>query len=235
MRSAWDTTAQTCCVDLISSRRANHKKPVRVEHNVQCLRLTETTWPVSLPERPSVGPSRTKTTSNPKPPTRRRSRSRKSHDGWQIERLSELARGGSLAAGRELIQRAIARCEQASRQHPDLFEPALCHWLKDLLAAAFRNPRQSVGHLLAPPQKRVRALTHAELVEALSLSQEAHYRVRKMTDAGVLLKDACTAVAEELNALGYRNANSEPLTATIVQRRFYEVSRSNRTDGDEEP
>jgi hypothetical protein len=39
------------------------------------------------------------------------------------------------------------------------------------------------------------------------------------------LRDVFPAVAEELNALGYRNANNGLLQGWSVRRRFYEVSR----------
>jgi len=123
------------------------------------------------------------------------------------------------------MRRAITQSERAASRHPDLIEPALCEWLKQVLGAAFENPRQPIGELIAPPQRGVRAFSHAELVYALSLSQEIDFRVRKAAAAGMPLRQVFAAVAEELNALGYRNANKEPLRASSVQRRFYEVSR----------
>jgi hypothetical protein len=122
------------------------------------------------------------------------------------------------------MRRAISQSERASSRRPDLIEPALCEWLKDVLGAAFENPRQPIGELIAPPQRGIRGFSHAELVYALSLSQEIEFRVRKRADAGMPLRQVFAAVAEELNALGYRNANNEPLRASSVQRRFYEVT-----------
>ena len=156
--------------------------------------------------------------------TRRRHDRRTTFNGnWQLERLKALAQGGSLAAGRELMRRAISQSERAANHRPDLIEPGLCEWLKEFLDAAFENPRQPVGELIAPPQRRPRAQTHAELVQAMSLTQEVRYRVRKQAEAGVPLRDVFPAVAEELNALGYRNAHDRLLTWSAVRRRFYEV------------
>jgi len=146
-------------------------------------------------------------------------------ENWQVERLKELAQSGSLAAARELMHRAIAQSERASSHRPDLIEPALCVWLKEVLGAAFKNPRQSIGELIAPPQRGLRGCSHAELVYALTLSQEIYFRVCKAIDAGMPLRDVFPAVAEELNALGYRNAHNGLLQGWSVRRRFYEVSR----------
>src|SRR5688500_1597208 len=143
------------------------------------------------------------------------------HARWEIGHLAELARNGSLAAGRELIRRVIARYAQ----QPDQLNPALSDWLKDFLREVVRNPRQSVGQLSAPREKHRRPRSHAELVHALSLSQEAYYRVRQAVEAGAPLKTACEAVAAELNALGYRNSNKAPLRASSIARRYYAVRR----------
>ena len=168
--------------------------------------------------------SRRKTVTNQNVTRRSRDRRTNSHSNWQLERLKALAQGGSLAAGRELMRRAISQSERAANHRPDLIEPGLCEWLKDFLEEAFENPRQPVGELIAPPQRRPRALSHTELVQSLSLTQEVHYRVRKQAEAGVPLKEVFPAVAEELNALGYRNANDRLLTWSAIRRRFYEVA-----------
>lgn len=152
---------------------------------------------------------------------------------WQITRLRELAGNGSLAAGRELIRLAILQCEQTSTEHPDLLEPTLCDWLKDVLSTASGNPRVPIGHVLAPPGERLRPRSDAELVHAISLEQEAYYRVQQALDDGVPLKAALPAVARELNALGYRNSNNRPLGPSSIRDRYYAVSRlirrGNRT------
>lgn len=172
--------------------------------------------------------SQTRTESDRKATNRRLRGPQKSRRDWQVERLKELAQNGSLAAGRELMQRAISQSERASSHRPDLIEPALCEWLKNVLGAAFENPRQSIGELIAPPHRGLRGFSHAELVYALTLSQEIYFRVSKATEAGMPLKEVFPVVAEELNALGYRNANNGPLRASSVQRRFYEVSRGKQ-------
>ena len=159
---------------------------------------------------------------------RRRDQRTQSHGNWQLERLKAMAQSGSLAAGRELMRRAISQSERAANHRPDLIEPGLCEWLKEFLDAAFANPRQPVGELIAPPQRRPRPLTHAELVEAMSLTQEVHNRVSKQVDAGVPMKEVFVAVAEELNALGYRNAHDRLLTWSAIRRRFYEVGSDNQ-------
>ena len=147
---------------------------------------------------------------------------------WQIRRLRELAGNGSLAASRELIRLALIQCEQASTQHPSLLEPALYDWLKEVLSTASRNPRQPIGHVLAPPGERLRPRSEAELVHALSLEQEAYYRVRKALDEGTPLKTALTSVARELNALGYRNSSNRPLRPSSIRDRYYAVGRMIR-------
>ena len=183
--------------------KANHARAVRVEYGMRISPMEPADNP---PASPQGDPSGT-------------------WENWQVERLKELAQNGSLAAGRELMHRAIAQSERASSHRPDLIEPALCGWLKEVLGAAFENPRQSIGALIAPPHRGRRGFSHAELVYTLTLSQEIYFRVRKATDAGMPLKDVFPAVAEELNALGYRNANNAPLQGWSVRRRFYEVSR----------
>jgi hypothetical protein len=115
-----------------------------------------------------------------------------------------------------------------SSRHPDLLAPDLCDWLKDILTKASRNPRQSIGHVVAPPRERLRPKTDAELVHAMSLEQEAYYRVRKAVDGGVPLKTILPVVAEELNALGYRNSNNQLLQASTIRHRYYAVSRLKR-------
>jgi hypothetical protein len=175
-----------------------------------------------------VSLSRRKSTSTQNAPRRRRDRRTKPHGNWQLERLKAMAQRGSIAAGRELMRRAIRQSELAANHRPDLIEPGLCEWLKEFLDAAFENPRQSVGELIAPPQRRPRPLTHAELLEAMSLTQEVRYRVRKQAEAGVPLKEVFPAVAEELNALGYRNAHDRLLTWSAVRRRFYEAQPEGR-------
>jgi hypothetical protein len=159
---------------------------------------------------------------------------KKSQGNWQLERLRALAQSGSIAAGRELMRRAITQSERAASHRPDLIEPGLCEWLKEFLDAAFENPRQSVGELIAPPQRRLRALSHPELVQTLSLTQEVHDRVRMQVDAGLPLKEVFPAVAEELNALGYRNAHDRRLTWSAVRRRFYEVASDKQADTTDE-
>ena len=152
------------------------------------------------------------------------------HDHWQIGRLRELARRGSLAAGRELLLRAITQCERASNLQPGLLDPYLCEWLTDVLRKVASNPRQSIGHLIAPARERLRPSSHAELVRAMSLDQEAYYRVRKAVDEGIPLKTVLPAVAAELNALGYRTSNNEPLQAATIRYRYYAVSQRKRRD-----
>jgi hypothetical protein len=146
------------------------------------------------------------------------------HARWEIERLAELARRGSLSAARELMRRAIAQCDQ----EPELYGAALSEWLKEFLGKAARNPRQPVGQLMAPRAKQIRPASEVELVYSLSLSQEAYYRVRKAIEAGRPLKRAFNDVARELNALGYRNANQAPLRASSIERRYYAVHRAKR-------
>ena len=146
------------------------------------------------------------------------------HARWEIAHLAELARGGNLSAARELVRRAIAQCDQ----EPELYGPALSEWLKDFLDRVVRNPRQPVGQLMAPRAKQLRPTSEVELVYALSLSQEAYYRVRKAIEAGRPLKRAFNDVARELNALGYRNANQALLRASSIERRYYEVHRKRR-------
>ena len=158
----------------------------------------------------------------------RRGRLEITPERWQIGRLRELARGGSLAAGRELIRLAIVQGEQASSAHPDLLEPAVWDWLKNILTKASRNPRQSVGHVIAPPGERLRPQSEAELIHAMSLDQEAHYRVRKAVEDGESLKSALATVAEELNALGYRNSNNQPLQPSSIRDRYYAVGKLKR-------
>lgn len=175
--------------------------------------------------------SRRKTATGQNATRRRRGRPmKKSQGNWQLERLRALAQSGSIAAGRELMRRAIAQSERAANHRPDLIEPGLCEWLKEFLDAAFENPRQSVGELIAPPQGRLRALSHPELVQTLALTQEVHDRVRIQVDAGVPLREAFPAVAEELNALGYRNANDQLLTWSAIRRRFYEVASEKQDE-----
>lgn len=148
------------------------------------------------------------------------------HARWEIRHLAELARNGSLAAGRELIHRALTQWDRATSQRPDLLEPALYHWLKGFLSSAAENPRQSIGELIAPRETHPRPISHAELMHALSLSQEAYFRVQKAVDDGRSLTTVFNAVAEELNALGYRNAKNAPLRASSIRRRYYEVRRT---------
>ena len=77
---------------------------------------------------------------------------------------------------------------------------------------------------MAPPRDaHPRPASHAELIRDLSLSQEAYFRVRKAVEAGALLNSTFAAVAEELNALGYRNSNDRPLQASSIRRRYYAV------------
>jgi hypothetical protein len=149
---------------------------------------------------------------------------RSTHARWEIERLTELARNGSLSAARELVRRAIARCDQ----EPELYGAALAEWLKEFLGRAARNPRQQVGQLMAPRTRQPRPASEVELVYSLSLSQEAYYRVRKAIEEGRPLKRAFNDVARELNALGYRNANQAPLRASSIERRYYAVHRTKR-------
>ena len=87
---------------------------------------------------------------------------------------------------------------------------------------------KSIGELIAPPRRNLRALSHAELVEDLSLSQEVYVRVRKMVNAGMPAKNVFPVVAEDLNTLGFRNVRDKPLTGSVVRRRFYDVIRSKR-------
>jgi hypothetical protein len=144
---------------------------------------------------------------------------------WEFERLAEAARGGSLAAGQELIRRAVIRLESTCSQRPDLIGPHLGDWLRRLLDDASKNPRQSIGQLIAPRSSRKRPKSHAELLHDLALMQEAYFRVRKAVDAGEPLKNVFDAVAEELNRLGYRNSNNRPLKGSSIRDRYYEVSR----------
>ena len=57
---------------------------------------------------------------------------RSTHARWEIERLAELARSGSLSAARELVRRAIAQCDQ----EPELYGAPLSEWLKEFLDKA---------------------------------------------------------------------------------------------------
>lgn len=147
---------------------------------------------------------------------------------WEVDRLVEFARQGSLAAGRELIRRATTRLERVFRNHPSLIEPVLGEWVQDFLGEAIKHSRQPVGQLIAPrPQgrTRLRPHSHAELVQALALTQEAYVRVRHALDAGAPLNSVFTRVAGELNELGYRNSNNGPLKASSIRDRYYNVRR----------
>jgi hypothetical protein len=159
-------------------------------------------------------------------PPRRRSPKSLS-DSWAIERLTELAERGSLSAGRELIHRTIHQCQRASRQHPELLDPALCLWLKQFLGRAGKNTRETVGDLIAPARaprgSGQRPKSHAELIHDMSLAEEAYSRVKKTVDAGLSLKTAFVTVAEELNALGFRNSRNEPVAWHVIRGRYYEV------------
>ena len=147
---------------------------------------------------------------------------------WEVDRLVEFARQGSLAAGRELIRRATTRLERVFRHDPSLIEPVLGEWVQDFLGEAIKHTRQPVGQLIAPrPQgrTRLRPHSHAELVQALSLTQESYIRVRHALDAGAPLNSAFARVAGELNELGYRNSNDGPLKASSIRDRYYKVRR----------
>jgi hypothetical protein len=147
---------------------------------------------------------------------------------WEFERLAEFARRGSLAAGRELIRRATIQLELACSQRPDLIEPDLGDWLRNLLGKALNNPRQPIGQLMAPRSARTerpRPKTHAELLYDLSLTQEAYIRVRRAVAAGAQLKTVFHTVAVELSALGYRNSKHEPLRGSSIRDRYYAVRR----------
>jgi hypothetical protein len=153
----------------------------------------------------------------------RRDSLRRTHARWEIGRLEELARTGSLAAGRELMHRVITQSDRASSRYPDVFEPVLHRWLRDVLRNAIENPRQSIGQLMAPRKANPRPINHAELIRALSLSQEAYYRVRKAVEAGAPINPTFAAVADELNGLGYRNSSNGLLRASSIRRRYYAV------------
>jgi len=168
--------------------------------------------------------------SDPQTAMARRDSLKRTHARWEIGRLEELARTGSVAAGRELMHRVITQSERASGRYPDVFEPVLHRWLRDVLTKAIENPRQSIGQLMAPRDPRPRhPASHAELILALSLSQEAYFRVRKAVDAGAQLNPTFAAVADELNALGYRNSSNGLLRASSIRRRYYEVCSQEKT------
>jgi hypothetical protein len=185
----------------------------------------------NLLEQLLVPASRPRIESDPPVATLRRGGVEIAQERWQIARLRELAHRGSLAAGRELIRLVIFQCVRVSSRHPDLLEPDLCDWLKDMLTRASRNPRQAIGHVVAPPRERLRPKTDAELAHAMSLDSEAYYRVRKAVDDGAPLRTILPAVAEALNALGYRNSNNQPLQASTIRHRYYAVSRLKRRLG----
>ena len=159
----------------------------------------------------------------------RRSPLKRTHARWEIGRLEELARTGSLAAARELMHCVITQADRASSRYPDVFEPVLYRWLRDVLRKVIENPRQSIGQLMAPPVARPRPAGRAELIRALSLSQEAYYRVRKAIDAGAPLTSTFATVTDELNALGYRNSNDGPLGASSIRHRYYAVRSQEKT------
>jgi len=69
-------------------------------------------------------------------------------------------------------------------------------------------------------------MSHAELVHAMSLAEEAYLRVQQGVDDGLPLRSVLNAVTNELNALGYRNRRNEPLTVTLVRERYYRVRQS---------
>jgi hypothetical protein len=127
------------------------------------------------------------------------------------------------------MHRAITQWDRASSRYPDVFEPVLHRWLKDVLGKAIENPRQSIGQLMAPPHARPRPTNHDELIRALSLSQEVQLRVRKAVDAGAPLNTTFATVADELNALGYRNSNDGPLQASSIRRRYYAARSQEKT------
>jgi len=78
------------------------------------------------------------------------------------------------------------------------------------------RPKHGSGRRLTP-------ISHAELVHAVSLAEEAYIRVQQRVDDGMQLMTALEAVAGELNALGYRNRRNEPLTWYLVRNRYYTV------------
>ena len=127
------------------------------------------------------------------------------------------------------MNRIVHQCERTSRLHPDLLEPALCRWLKLFISKAVTDPRQRVGDLIAGSRpthgsgKRLTPASHAELVHAMSLAEEAHTRVQQGVDTGLPLQSVLIAVTDELNRLGYRNRRNEPLTWSLVRDRYYRV------------
>ena len=151
------------------------------------------------------------------------------HESWDIGHLEELAANGSLAAARELMNRLVHQCEQTSRLRPDLIEPTLSKWLKRFIDKVVDDPRQPVGDLMAGARpthgsgKRLSPFSHAELVQAMSLAEEAYVRVQQGLDNGQPLKSVLIGVTNELNGLGYRNRRNEPLTWHLVRDRYYRV------------
>ena len=154
------------------------------------------------------------------------------HDSWGVDHLVALAATGSLAAARELMHRVLRHCEHTSRVRPDLFQPALLLWLKPFFNRVVDDPRRPAVDLMAGPRpqhgtgKRVTPMSHAELVHAMSLAEEAYLRVQQGVDDGLPLRSVLNAVTNELNALGYRNRRNEPLTVTLVRERYYRVRQS---------
>lgn len=138
-----------------------------------------------------------------------------------IVRLAELARRGSLDAGRELIRRAIAECDRSE----ELRDPDLSEWLKDFLSGAFTHPRRSVGQLLGTPGNHLHQERAAESTRSRFFGQEIYSRVRAALKAGRPRKRAFNDVARDLNALGYRNSKNEQLRAASIERQYYEVRR----------
>jgi len=164
--------------------------------------------------------------------TTRQSRDHRSdHESWDVAHLEELAENGSLAAARELMDRIVRQCERTSTARPDLLQPTLARWLKSFFDRVADDPRQPAGDLMAGSRpkhgsgKRLTPLSHAELVQAVSLAEEAHIRVQLRVDDGMSLMSAVHAVTSELNALGYGNRRNEPLSWFLVRDRYYKVRR----------
>ena len=128
-----------------------------------------------------------------------------------------MAEGGNVAAGCELLRRAVVQL--------NLRDPALSVWVTNFLTAALRQPRRTVKQLIAP---RTRDLDHPT-PQTRPLSQEVVLRVRAELKAGTPRKKVFSDVAKQLDALGYRNAKNERLRANSIERQYYTARRNANT------
>lgn len=142
------------------------------------------------------------------------------HTESTVESLAKSAKRGNVAAGCELLRRAVFQLSQPE----DLRDPDLSLWVADFLAAALQQPSQTVSQLMAPRKKDLRG-TRPTTPQTQPLSQEVFFRVRKALATGMPRKKVFSDVAEELNALGYRNPKNERLRANSIERAYYAARR----------